>query len=581
MSNYPQALASDKRVLDGLRRRLFQGRHVFARLAAQAGAWLRASLTARVVVRVLADALLVNVALGAAWLAYAAASALVWGASPPQAGGDALALYLTAGAVLAATCLPVFCLNGFYSGRRAYRGRYKLLMVAQSVTLSFVLFGALRFCAGEALPVPAGAVVLAWMLALGLLSAARLRKYLWDYGARLDRRLELTEPETRHVLVIGGAGYIGSALLPLLLNRGYRVRVLDRFLYGAEPLLGVRSHPRLEVLRGDFRRVDRVVEAMQGVDAVVHLGAIVGDPACALDEDLTLEVNVAATRLIAEVAKGCGVRRFVFASTCSVYGASDQLLDESSALNPVSLYARSKIACEQLLLRMADQRFAPIILRFGTIYGLSGRTRFDLVVNLLTAKAKCDGLITVTGGAQWRPFVHVEDAARAAVAVLTAPAAAVRNQTFNVGSDEQNYTIAQAADIIHSLVPSARLVVLGNDSDRRDYRVNFAKIQSVLGFRPHWTVEQGVRQVLEAIASGEVEDYRDPQYSNVQFLKKEGPARFVRHDDAWARDLLATLSPPNGNGNGAAGRCAGLPFPHRRTDQPAEVGASSNGNGHK
>jgi nucleoside-diphosphate-sugar epimerase len=445
--------------------------------------------------------------------------------------------------------------------------------VAQAVTVGFLLFGLLRFCAGTVLPLPGDVLVVSWALALGLLSAARLRGYLWDYAARLDRRLELAEPEPRRVLVIGGAGYIGSALLPLLLRQGYRVRVLDRLLYGAEPLLGLLGHSHLEVVRADFRQVDRVVAAMQGVDTVVHLGAIVGDPACALDEDLTLEINVAATRLIAEVAKGCGVRRFVFASTCSVYGAGEDLLDESSELNPVSLYARSKIACELLLLKMADRRFAPVIVRFGTIYGLSGRTRFDLVVNLLAAKAKCEGLITVYGGAQWRPFVHVEDAAGAVLAVLTAPPALVRNEIFNVGSDEQNYTIDQVAEIIHRLVPTARLVSSGNDGDRRDYRGNFAKIRSVLGFVPHWTVEQGVRQVLEAIANGDVEDYRDPQHYNAQFLKKEGPARFVRNDHCRARELVETLAPPNGAASAPAGVSPPRPY--------GQAAARADGNGHK
>ena len=161
------------------------------------------------------------------------------------------------------------------------------------------------------------------------------------------------ESAVRRVLVIGGGGYIGSALLPKLLDAGYHVRLLDLLLYSTEPIQDVLSHPDLEVIQADFRQVDRVVEAMQDVDAVIHLGAIVGDPACALDEELTIEVNLMATRMIAEVAKGSGINRFIFASTCSVYGASDELLDEYSALNPVSLYARSKIASEQVLKNLA------------------------------------------------------------------------------------------------------------------------------------------------------------------------------------------------------------------------------------
>src|SRR5437870_5028024 len=158
------------------------------------------------------------------------------------------------------------------------------------------------------------------------------------------------KPTQRTVLVIGGAGYIGSALLPRLLARGHRVRLLDRFFYGFEPIRDILSHRNLEIIQADFRRVDKLVECMEGVDAVIHLGAIVGDPACALDRDLTIEVNLMATRTIAEVAKGYGIRRFIFASTCSVYGAStdDELLTEESLLNPVSLYAVTKLASEKV-----------------------------------------------------------------------------------------------------------------------------------------------------------------------------------------------------------------------------------------
>ncbi|MCE7871507.1 SDR family oxidoreductase, partial [bacterium CPR1] len=269
-----------------------------------------------------------------------------------------------------------------------------------------------------------------------------------------------------------------------------------------------------------------------------HLGAIVGDPACALDEELTIEVNLMATRMIAEVAKGCGVRRFVFASTCSVYGASDELLDESSALNPVSLYARSKIASERVLMSLADPGFSPTCLRFGTIFGLSGRTRFDLVVNLLAAKAVLDGEITVYGGDQWRPFLHVDDAALSVLLTLEAPLAVVRNEVFNVGCDEQNYTLDQIGRLIQAQEPGARIISSGQDSDRRNYRVNFRKIRNLLGFVPGFTLEQGIAQVIQAIRRGGVTDYRDSKYSNVKVLIEEGPSRLVLRQNSWAHQLI-------------------------------------------
>src|SRR6266852_5500796 len=285
-------------------------------------------------------------------------------------------------------------------------------------------------------------------------------------------------PTPRTVLVIGGAGYIGSALLPKLLARGHRVRLFDRMFYGVEPIRNLLDHPNLEIMQADFRRIDKLVEGMRGVDAVIHLGAIVGDPACALDRDLTIEVNLIGTRTIAEVAKGYGIRRFIFASTCSVYGANvgDELLTEESPLNPMSLYAVTKLASERVLMELATEAFSPTSLRFSTIYGISGRTRFDLVVNLLTAKAVIDGEITIQGGDQWRPFLHVDDAAHALLQTLESPLAQIHRQVFNVGSEEQNCTIQQIGELIHELVPTAKLTNLEANGDQRNYRADFKKI---------------------------------------------------------------------------------------------------------
>jgi nucleoside-diphosphate-sugar epimerase len=346
----------------------------------------------------------------------------------------------------------------------------------------------------------------------------------------------------KNVLVIGGAGYIGSALLPKLLDKGYHVRLLDLLLYGFEPIERVFDHPHLDFVQADFRQVDEIVKAMHNIDTVIHLGAIVGDPACALDEELTIEINLMATRMIAEVAKGSGTSPFIFASTCSAYGAGDRLLHEGSSLNPVSLYARSKIASEQVLRQIATEHFALIFLRFGTIYGLSGRTRFDLVINLLTAKAVLEGQITIFGGEQWRPFLHVDDAALAIFKVLESPLALVRNQVFNVGSDEQNYTIRQVGEIIQRLVPTAELIETGSDSDLRNYRVNFSKIRNTLGFVPQWSVAEGVQQVIAAIRSGQVTDYRDIQYSNVRVLGQESTSHVLRRENGWAHELLNHIS---------------------------------------
>lgn len=350
--------------------------------------------------------------------------------------------------------------------------------------------------------------------------------------------LQQSKPMQR-ILVVGGAGYIGSALLPKLLNQGYKVRLLDRLLFGTEPIAHLLDHPNLELTAGDFRQVHTVIEAMSGIDAVIHLGALVGDPACELDEMLTIEINLMATRMIAAVSKSFGVRRFVFASTCSVYGTGDHILTEESALNPISLYARTKIASEKVLHDLASPHFAPTFLRFGTIYGISGRTRFDLVVNLMTAKALLDEEIIVFGGDQWRPFLHVDDAALAIFKVLEAPLALVHSQVFNVGSVEQNLQIIDAAQSVHRMIPTARLVIQGTEADRRNYRVDFAKIQKVLDFVPRWSIQDGIKQVAQAIQSGYVVDYREPRYSNVKSLKEDGIANLLRDEtNRWAFDLI-------------------------------------------
>jgi nucleoside-diphosphate-sugar epimerase len=281
---------------------------------------------------------------------------------------------------------------------------------------------------------------------------------------------------------------------------------------------------------------------MRGVDAVIHLGAIVGDPACELDSELTIEINLMATRMIAEVAKGSGVQRFLFASTCSVYGVSDDILDEHSNLNPVSLYAKSKIASEKVLMAMADHSFAPTILRFGTIYGLSGRTRFDLVVNLLAAKAVIDQKITICGGEQWRPFLHVDDAALGVLKTLDAPLSLVGQNVFNVGSDEQNYTIEQVGELVRSIVPGSEIVNLGADRDARDYRVSFKKIRQSLDFSPRWELEQGITQVVNVVMSGGVRDYRDPIHSNVRFLNEHGIVSLIPQGSHWAHELINEAS---------------------------------------
>ncbi len=502
-------------------------------------------VTPGMALRMFADALMVQLSLLAALVLTLFGDLLFNPDVPhrtlPDLFWSTLGMYGNAAWPLTIISIAIFQLSGFYTYGRFYQGKYKALIVFQAVCQSYLIFGfAVYFLRGD-LPLPRRTLIMSWVFSVVLLVGSRLWQVLWKRLVDPERaQMTGQKGHGKNVLVIGGAGYIGSALLPKLLDAGYRVRLLDLLLYDTDPINQVLKHPNLEVVQGDFRHVGKIVEVMQGVNAVVHLGAIVGDPACELDRELTTEVNLSATRMVAEVAKLCQVERFVFASTCSVYGACDETLDERSHTKPVSHYGNTKLAAERVLLSMSDQRFSPTILRFATIYGLSGRTRFDLVVNLLTAKAKIEGQITVHGGSQWRPFVHVDDAALAIARALEAPVELVGNEVFNVGSDEQNYTIKQVGEIVHQHVPSAELLVSENDVDRRNYRVSFSKIRNELDFTPQWKLEMGIQQVLEAIARGDIVDYREAKYSNVKFLSAEGTQRLSR--STWAHQMLDEIT---------------------------------------
>src|SRR6202048_570016 len=287
----------------------------------------------------------------------------------------------------------------------------------------------------------------------------------------------------RRVLVLGGAGYLGSVLVRQLLEMGRRVRVLDSFMFGQQPLDEVKGHPNFELVRGDVRDVAAGGPRMKGCDAGIHLAAIVGDSACDENKELAVEVNRAATRMLANVARECGVRRFIFASSCSVYGASDFFVNEESAVNPLSVCSETKIDSEGILLGAKTAAFAPTILRFSTLFGLSPRMRFDLVANLFVARAVFMGRVTVINGDQWRPLLHVQDEARACVASLEAAQESVSGEVFNVGAEELNLQIAELGSVVAQVIPQVEIETVQTE-DRRNYRVTFDKIRERLGITP-------------------------------------------------------------------------------------------------
>lgn len=321
-------------------------------------------------------------------------------------------------------------------------------------------------------------------------------------------------PRVRNVLVLGGGGYLGSVLTRQLLEAGYRVRVLDAFLFGEVGLADLPRGDRLEVRRADIRDLRAVSAALEGMDAAILLAALVGAPACDRDPRETTDVNLVASLAVAQAARAHAVGRLLYASTDSAYGIQEGIMVEDSLLNPISLYAQLKAEAEAEILRLRRPGFAPCVLRMATLYGYSPRMRFDLVLNLLTRNAAVHNKITIHGGAQWRPFVHVADAAAAYRLALEAPLAAVDGQILNVGSNDQNYRIGELGDLIRKVFPHVAVATVPQTPDLRDYHVCFDKIEHALGYRVRYAVEDGIREMRDAITSGRIPDPFDRRYVN-------------------------------------------------------------------
>jgi nucleoside-diphosphate-sugar epimerase len=319
-------------------------------------------------------------------------------------------------------------------------------------------------------------------------------------------------------LVTGGAGYLGVPVAQQLLSAGRSVRVLDVLLHGQMGLATELEVHGAEFIRGDVRDPAVRRRALDGVGAVVHLAAIVGDPACARAPEGSQSVNVDGTRALAEDAAKLGVERFVFASTCSNYGRmrdSSVPSDEDGALAPVSLYARQKVAIERWLLSRPAPVPAATCLRFATIYGVAPRMRFDLTVNEFTRDLWADRQLEVFDQLSWRPYVHVRDAARAVSAVLAASPHRVAGRVFNVGRSTENYRKVDIVNIIESQIQRGHVSYTRASSDPRDYQVSFDRITTELAYDTTMTVPDGVAEVAAALEAGDFRDPFHPRHRNV------------------------------------------------------------------
>ena len=342
-------------------------------------------------------------------------------------------------------------------------------------------------------------------------SYEKIRRQL---GEQVKRREEM-----KTVLIAGGAGYIGSVMVGELLKVGYKVKVLDRMFFGSHTLEAYKNHPNFELIRDDIRYFDG--KSLGDVDTVIDLAGISNDPSCDIDPQVTTSINHLGCVRVAKLAKEAGVKRYILSSSCSVYGhAQSDKLTENAPKHPVSLYAKTKLQAEEDILRLANDDFWVTVLRNATVYGLSFRMRFDLVVNVMTMHAWKSRKVHVLGGRQWRPVVHIKDVAKAFMSVMEAEKAKVNGEIFNVGSNEQNYRVFQIANMVRDVIPYVEVEVIPEDIDKRNYSVCFDKIGDVLGYRVDRTVHEGIVEIKQGLDNGIVdpEDVRTVTLRYYEYL---------------------------------------------------------------
>lgn len=325
-------------------------------------------------------------------------------------------------------------------------------------------------------------------------------------------------------MVTGGAGYLGNIIVRKLLAEGYRVKIFDTFFFGRDSLKDLDG--RVELVKGDIRKFDLHPDLLKGVDAIINLAAFSNDPTAEANPKANMEINVEGTKMVAEAAKKSGVKRFIQASSCSIYytnDPNDEIKTEETAVNPTAPYSLTKRLAEKYLIEMTDDNFSPVMLRQATVFGFSPRMRYDLVVNTFCKSAFTTGRLTVySGGEMWRPLVHIADIADAYLACLVAPEEKIRGQVFNVS--HKNYRVLELAHWIKEVLKNKKLIEVDakyNDLSARErsYRVSTEKIKKVLGFEAKRGITEGVNEIWSYLERGEYTDFGNPKYYNIKWME--------------------------------------------------------------
>ncbi len=330
----------------------------------------------------------------------------------------------------------------------------------------------------------------------------------------------------RTVFITGGAGYVGAVLVPLLLEKGYEVRVLDLFIFGEDIWNGFKNHPRLKIYKGDLRDQELLKKIIPGSDAVIHLACISNDPSFELNPSLSRSINYEAFEPLVKMSKDSGARRFIYASTSSVYGVSEAKdVTEDHPLVPITDYNKYKGLCEPFLLKYQSSEFTTVIIRPATVCGYSPRLRLDLTVNILTTHAVMNGKIKVFGGKQMRPNINIKDMVNLYLTLLELPDSKIAGRTYNAGY--QNYTVAELAEKVREVVsremPERKNIaveVVPSD-DIRSYHISSEKIRRELGFVSHYSIEDAVTELVRAFKAGKIPNaMTDDRYYNIKTMQK-------------------------------------------------------------